>query len=137
MQAWQQTVNHHPILRTGLVWEDVEEPLQIVYRQVDIPCEHLDWRGCSVEEQQTKLRAYLQQDRMQGFDLSQIPLMRFAIIRMSDDSYEFLWTYHHILLDGWSLPILLKDVFICYDALSRKTAVQLEHIGHSRTTFAG
>ena len=55
--------------------------------------------------------AYLEDDRQAGFDFAQAPLMRLALMRCAEDRWLFLWSHHHVLLDGWSGPLVLKDAF--------------------------
>ncbi|MBW4417616.1 MAG: amino acid adenylation domain-containing protein [Myxacorys californica WJT36-NPBG1] len=116
-QAWQALCDRHPILRTAFVWEGIKEPVQVVHRQVKLPWRELDWQAFSPREQQEQLEHFLKTDQEQGFDLTQAPLMRFALIRLDQQSYRFVWSHHHILLDGWSTPLLLKEVFADYQAL--------------------
>jgi amino acid adenylation domain-containing protein len=116
-QAWQQVVERHPILRTAFLWEDLDEPLQIVRQQVKLSWEQHDWRELSPGEQQEQLEAFLQAERQRGFDLSQAPLMRLALIQVDENTYQFIWCHHHLLLDGWSLPLVFKEVFAFYEAL--------------------
>ncbi|MCS6844354.1 MAG: condensation domain-containing protein, partial [Caldilineales bacterium] len=118
-QAWQRVMDRHPILRTAFVWQEVEEPLQFVQRQVPVPLEELDWRGRPAEEQAAAVEAFCAADRARGFDLGRPPLLRLTLIRLADDVHELVWTHHHALLDGWSLPILLKEVFTFYEAARR------------------
>ncbi len=116
--AWQQVVARHVALRTAFIWERQDVPLQVVYRQVKLPLEIHSWLELSGDEQQQQLQAFLESDRHRGFQLTKAPLMRLALIQMSDDVYQFVWSYHHILLDGWSLPLVLTEVLNCYQALS-------------------
>ncbi|MGP1384410.1 MAG: non-ribosomal peptide synthetase [Thainema sp.] len=116
-QAWQQVLVHQPVLRTAFLWEGLEQPLQVVQRQVQLPFIQLDWRDQSEAQQQVSLAAWLQQDRQQGFTLNQPPLMRLALIQLGDQEYRCVWSKHHLLLDGWSTNLVLKQVFVCYDAL--------------------
>ncbi|WP_269822518.1 condensation domain-containing protein [Dictyobacter vulcani] len=126
--AWQQVMDHHSILRTAFELNIVEEPQQIVYRHRQAPFFEHDWRHLMVDEQQARLATYWQEDRMQGFDIDVAPLMRFALIRLADDSYEFIWSHHHVLLDGWSMPTLLRDVFMAYEALCQHKKLQLAYV---------
>ncbi len=114
--AWQSVVQRHSIFRAAFVWENVAEPLHTLYQQVKVPFALQDWRSYTTEEQEKYLQQYIEDDRMQDFDLGQVPLMRFALIHVGEQQYEFFWTHHHLLLDGWSLPIVLKDVFTAYAA---------------------
>jgi len=116
-QACIQVVKRHPVLRTLVVWEKQEKPLQVVCKQVDLPWQIYDWRALSTKTQRKRLAAFIQADRIQGFVLDKAPLMRFTLIQVADDIYEFIWSFHHLLIDGWSLPILCKEVFAFYHAL--------------------
>ena len=107
-QAWQQTLDRHPVLRTGFMWQGRDKPLQVVRRQVGLPWAQEDWRGLSPDEQQARLASFLRSDRVRGFELSTPPLMRMTLIQIADDAYRFIWSYHHLLLDGWSMSLVLK-----------------------------
>lgn len=118
-RSWYEVVHRHSILRTSFMWEDLDEPLQIVHRQVELPIDLLDWSGQTAEAQKQALAEYLDKDLNTPFDLLQAPLMRLALIRFSPDSTCLVWTHHHLLIDGWSMPILLKEVFTFYEAYSQ------------------
>lgn len=124
-QAWQQIVARHSVFRTAFIWEHLSEPLQVVHRHVKTTIETLDWRLLSVEEQQQQLDILLQSQRQQGFQLSQAPLMRLHLIQFADECYQFVWNHHHLLLDGWSLPLVLKDLLYFYQTFYRG-----ENLGH-------
>ncbi|MFN8596433.1 MAG: amino acid adenylation domain-containing protein [Anaerolineae bacterium] len=115
-RAWQHVVDRHTILRTACVWEEVDQPLQVVYRQVPLPIEHHDWRGLTPADRAARLDEYLQTDRQRGFDLATAPLMRLALMRTGPREHYLVWSHHHLLLDGWSVPLLLKEVFLGYEA---------------------
>src|SRR4029453_8170226 len=70
--------------------------------------------------------AFLAEDLAGGFKFSRAPLMRLKLLRLGDDAWEFVWTHHHLILDGWSLPLLLRELFVYYEALSRGRDIQLE-----------
>ncbi|HYO54542.1 condensation domain-containing protein, partial [Archangium sp.] len=114
-RAWQEIVDRTPILRTGLFWEGLSEPLQVVYPRAELPWQELDWRGLPPKEQHTRLESFLQEERNQGFDLTRPPLMRVAIIQMAESDYRVVWSFHHVVLDGWSTSLLLKDLFQQYE----------------------
>lgn len=116
-RAWQQAIAHHAILRTSFHWADLDNPVQAVHREVVLPIEQHDWRGMSVDAQADQLETFLSSDRARGVDLEQPPLMRLALARLTGTSWYAIWSYHHLLLDGWSMSILLKDVFQVYEAV--------------------
>lgn len=117
--SWQQVVDRHPILRTSFLWEDLEAPVQIVHRKVQLPVERLDWRGRDPEEQQRDLRARAAEERRRGFDLTRPPLLRLILIRFSDTAYRIIWSHHHLLLDGWSVGLMMREIFQIYQSLAK------------------
>ena len=116
-QAWRRAVDRHAALRTAFVWEGLEKPLQVERRRAQLLTIEEDWQGVSAEEQQRRLERHLQNDRRRGFELARAPLMRIALLRLDKQSYRFIWTFHHIALDGWSVSVLLSEVQYIYEAL--------------------
>jgi amino acid adenylation domain-containing protein/non-ribosomal peptide synthase protein (TIGR01720 family) len=112
--AWQQAIARHASLRSEFHWQDLDQPMQIVRSAVDLSWRREDWRGVSEAEQQLRLEALIENDRREGFDLARAPLMRFALIRLGDDAWQFVWSYHHLLLDGWSRHRVVKAVVDSY-----------------------
>ncbi|MDF5729975.1 MAG: condensation domain-containing protein [Rhizonema sp. PD38] len=125
-QAWQKVVDRHSTLRTGFVWEGLDKPVQIVYREVKLFIQQYDWYGFSTIEQETLLQNYLQADRNRSFELSKPPLIRPTVIKMTQNSYQLLWTSHHLVLDGWSGVIIQKEVFAFYEAFCQGKRLDLE-----------
>ena len=124
-QSLHRVVQRHAALRTFFVWKGLKQPVQVVQTHLDLPWDDLDWRALSPEAQNEQLTAYIIKEQTRGFDLSSAPLMRLALIRMRDDEYQFIWTHHHILLDGWSSSLVSRDIIAFYAALSRGHDLQL------------
>ncbi len=118
-QSWQQLVRRHPILRTSFRWENLDEPVQEVHARGNCPVTVEDWRDLPAQDRQERLDSYLRRDRAQGFALDHLPLMRVALFRLAGNEYRLIWTFHHILLDGRSFPLLLNELFEIYEALER------------------
>src|SRR5215217_987846 len=114
--SWQLMMERHSIFRTAFFWKELNKPLQVVERRTALPLEEKDWRHLSVDEQQSQLEKLLEEDRARGFDLDHAPLMRLTLNRTGESSYQFIWTHHHLLLDGWSIAVVLKEVFAHYEA---------------------
>lgn len=117
--AWAEVLARHPILRTAFYWEEMDKPLQVVHRHPQLAWQEEDWRGLAPDKAASALDAFLLADQRAGFPLDQPPLMRFALLRFADDGYYFVWSHHHLLLDGWSVPLLLDEVFSFYGALGK------------------
>ncbi len=125
-QAWEQVVKRHPILRTSFHWEGLEEPLQKVHQQVNLPLIQEDWRGLSAQEQESRLETYLHNDRRHDFELTKSPLMRLALFQISETDYQFIWTYHHALFDGLSRLLIVKEIFAYYEAFCQGYDLKLK-----------
>ncbi|MDZ8258877.1 non-ribosomal peptide synthetase [Nostoc sp. ChiQUE01b] len=125
-RAWQRVSDRHSVLRTAFIWENQDEPLQVVLKEVEISLNQQDWRGLSLCQQQEKLDTYLSVDRLLGFEMTKAPLMRFALFQVDANAYQFIWTSHHILTDGWCVPLILKEVFAFYEAFSKGQDLLLE-----------
>jgi amino acid adenylation domain-containing protein/non-ribosomal peptide synthase protein (TIGR01720 family) len=113
-QAWNQVVARHDVFRTAFFWEELSSPLQVVKEKNCIPFLVKDWSHLSTESQKELWDQLLVTDRKNGFDLQEAPLSRLNIVKMADDHYDILWTFHHLLLDGWSCPIVLNEVIAFY-----------------------
>jgi len=115
-EAWQQVVIRHPVLRTSFHQIKSGKPLQLVCSNVDLPWVEEDWCQFSDDEQHHRLHQYLETDRQRGFALDCPPLMRIALFRLASNRYQLVWSHHHLLLDGWCLSLLIKEVFEHYQA---------------------
>ena len=108
--AWQYVAARHPILRTRFRWDGLDEPIQDVLDTVDI---EIDCR----ERSAVGLKNYIEEDRAKAFDLAAGPLLRVALFRGPEQIHQSVWTTHHILLDGWSVALVVRDLVAAYDAL--------------------
>ncbi len=114
-RAWLRTVGRHEVLRASVAWEDLDEPLLVIHEEARPPFEVWDWRDISRVDQDRRLEETLERDRKQGFDLTCAPLLRFKLIRMRDDAYRFVFTHHHIILDGWCNAGIVREVLAEYE----------------------
>ena len=115
-RTWDRLIARHTVFRTGFLWDQVGEPVQVVRRNAETVWSEEDWRGADAETQRADLRSFLHRDRIQGFDLSNAPLIRLALIRIAERAHYFVWTHHHLVIDGWSVPLVLQEAFELYKA---------------------
>ncbi|WP_411382455.1 non-ribosomal peptide synthase/polyketide synthase [Pseudomonas sp. MPB26] len=112
-QAWQAAVDSHEILRSGFLWQaELEQPLQVVYKQLRMPFVELDWQGRV--DSDVALDSLAESARAQGFVLEQAPLLSLTVVRTGPSSYHLIYTNHHILMDGWSGSQLFGEVLQHY-----------------------
>ncbi|MDP9975372.1 non-ribosomal peptide synthase protein (TIGR01720 family), partial [Variovorax paradoxus] len=107
-------LQRHANLRACFLHQDLTEPVQVIAREVTPPWSEIDLTALDTQAQNAELARLQGEDRVRPFDPTQAPLLRFALIRLTPERARFIFTSHHILLDGWSMPILLKELFSLY-----------------------
>jgi amino acid adenylation domain-containing protein/non-ribosomal peptide synthase protein (TIGR01720 family) len=115
--AWTDVAQRHPALRTFFARDARHAYRQVVLCKPSVAMQVLDWSDVSAPEEQ--LSRFLDEDRARGFDLDAGPPWRVALIRGSGDRCSCVWTWHHALIDGWSLAIVMRDLAARVDARLR------------------
>ena len=124
-RAWQDAVDRFAILRTFFVWEDLNKPVQVVQSNVKATLHQEDWSNLPEAEAEQRLREYAEAARVRPFDLAEPPLMRMSLLKLGEGNYRLVWTWHHMLIDGWSEGLLDHAIFELHSAHSRGRKPQL------------
>jgi NRPS condensation-like uncharacterized protein len=98
--AWAAVVGRHDVLRTSFRWDAAGTAVQHVHPDVRLPFETEDWRELDPASQETRWDEFLRADRQAGFSLQDAPLLRLLLVRLEENRFQLLWTFHHIILDG-------------------------------------
>src|SRR6185503_16758461 len=114
--AVQAVVDRHASLRAAFVHEQLSRPVQVIVPRAGVPWRLHDLSGLGREEQEQRLVTIRDADREERFDLVRPPLMRFALIRLAGERHRLLISNHHLLMDGWSAPVLVGEVLSAYAA---------------------
>ncbi|MGW1727841.1 amino acid adenylation domain-containing protein [Streptomyces sp. NPDC002306] len=112
--AGQALLQRHPNLRSAFLTADGGDPVQIVADHVALPWRHLDLAGHSPEEQDAALNDALAADRADQLDPTRPPLLRLALLTCGPQHTKLVLTAHHTLFDGWSSPLVIKDLIRLY-----------------------
>ena len=104
----------HPALRTGFALSGYSQPLALVHREAALPLEVIDLRGVEAEEQSARLEGWLEAEKRRSFAWEAPPLVRLAAHRLDEDRFQLSLSFHHAVLDGWSVATLLAEVFARY-----------------------
>ena len=116
-RAWQYLVDRHPVFRTAFVSEATGIPLQVVLLRVKAEIQHHDLRRASADEQHAHIETLIEETP--GFVLHRAPLMRLQLVRTTDREWRFIWSHHHVILDGWSVPTVFGELTEVYAAFVR------------------
>ncbi|MBD1581824.1 non-ribosomal peptide synthetase/type I polyketide synthase [Pseudoalteromonas sp. S16_S37] len=127
-QAWHQVAQRHNVFRTSFVGMDSGNVHQVVHAQVSIPWLEEDLSQLDGDAQKAKLEAYRQADQQRGFTPEEAPLMRFRVLHMGNDVQQVIWSYHHALMDGWCIPLVIGEVTECYRALLKGEQANLRAV---------
>jgi amino acid adenylation domain-containing protein/non-ribosomal peptide synthase protein (TIGR01720 family) len=114
-QAWDALIARQPVLRSAIVLQEGQH-LQSVHRDARPQWDLIDLRGFSLEEKRRRIEDILRADRAREFELELAPLLRLSLLRTAEDEHIFIFSHHHILFDGWSLPLLLDELLVLYKA---------------------
>jgi bacitracin synthase 3 len=124
--SMNRLIGRYDILRTVFLHEEYSRPLQVVLRERKIAFSYHDVRAeCAELPRETVLSRYKAEDRSNKFELSRDVLIRLTLLRSGSEEYEFIWSFHHILMDGWCMGIIINDFRALYGSASTGTPVQL------------
>ncbi|WP_414945572.1 amino acid adenylation domain-containing protein [Amycolatopsis sp. cmx-11-32] len=107
-------LRRHAALRASFRHRKSGEPVQVIHREVRVPWEEIDLTGLDTDKRAAELTRLLEADRSRRFDVARPPLMRFTLIHCGPGDHRFVLTNHHLVMDGWSMPLLVGELFTLY-----------------------
>lgn len=117
-QAWLALIERHSVLRSSFIYKGLSAPVQRVSSEAHLPLEVLDYSHLDAATQQAGFKELCELERNTPMNFEQAPLMRLKLVKMMEGRYGFSWTFHHILMDGWSIPIVIRELFEQYHAVN-------------------
>ena len=114
--AWQALTDRHAALRSAFFWQGLDEPVQVVGSHATASIVFHDLRSLETEAQEERLTSLLVEDRDAGFDLASAPLSRLIVMTIADDLHRIVWSMEGPVVDSWSQPIVIRELFRAYEA---------------------
>nr|BFF38247.1 hypothetical protein BACY1_00520 [Tenacibaculum mesophilum] len=108
-KSFEDIVNRHEVLRANIFHQGFEKPVQIILKNKTIDFNHIDARQYNESEKSEVISKYLIEDEKRGFNLSEDNLFRLILIQLENDNFTMIWSYHHIILDGWCMPQIIGE----------------------------
>ncbi|MGO4615822.1 amino acid adenylation domain-containing protein [Nocardia sp. 2TAF39] len=121
--AAQGIIDRYPNLRSAFVTDSDGQAVQVVLDRVEAPWREVDLTGLPADQRTAELRRQVAADQATHFDMSTPPLLRFTLFRSDEAQWHLAITTHHILVDGWSMPLLLRDLLVLYAVRGDHTAL--------------
>ncbi len=115
-RAGQALLGRYPSLRAAFVDRADGDIVQVVPETVTLPFQYLDLAEVGAADRTEAFERFLAQDRAAYFDVAAPPLIRLALVVLEPERPEFVLTVHHSLIDGWSTPLLMRDLLLLYAA---------------------
>jgi iturin family lipopeptide synthetase B len=133
-KSLNELFKRHDILRSAFVYDDIQRPVQVVLSGRSIDFYYRDISDIQEPgDKENFIKEFKEKDKERGFDLSKDVLMRVSIHRTEQSGYEFTWSFHHILMDGWCVGILNNEFFEIYTAYAANRPYRLPVINPYRT----
>ncbi|MFH8791145.1 amino acid adenylation domain-containing protein [Streptomyces sp. NPDC017941] len=126
--AGQALLDRYPNLRAAFVTDDAGDRVQIVQSAVELPWHEHDLSALADSARQEQLAQLLDTEHHTHFDLADAPLVRLTLINLGEDKWDLVFTAHHVLFDGWSVPLLIQDLLRLYGS-----AGDASGLGRART----
>lgn len=129
--AWSLTFARHEALRASVHWEKISKPVWVVHSSVVPELRRVDYTHLDDGAQRNAITRFLNDDRREGLMLTKSPACRLTLLQLGPEEHFFLWTSHHLLLDGWSAGIVFRDFFAAYGSLTTGRSPDLPAVpGH-------
>ena len=125
-EAWLRAFDLHPVLRSRFYWPEGDDPYVEIVSEVKLPWSHFDYSEDQTIKVNDVIQQYLREDRLSIINLESVPASRLALFKTNPDHHVLIWTCHHILLDGWSAGIILKDVLSVYRSLENGSDINVD-----------
>ncbi|QDY15881.1 non-ribosomal peptide synthetase [Clostridium botulinum] len=127
-RSFNKVIERYDILRTVFVYENVDKPKQIVFKERKTKISYEDISQLSNESKESYIENFISKDKEKGFSLEKDLLIRMSILKVEKDKYEVVWSFHHILMDGWCLNIIMNDFFNIYSQLQEEKSIEIPKV---------
>ncbi|MBD3860021.1 amino acid adenylation domain-containing protein [Bacillus sp. 28A-2] len=115
-QSLNELIRTYDILRTAFVYQQLQKPRQVVLAERHLDVYREDLSHLNHQEQQKVFDQYKKQVRKQGFNLTKDLLLKVAVFQLNETNWHLIWSNHHIIMDGWSMGVLMKKLFHYYES---------------------
>ncbi len=121
-------VARYDIFRTIFLHENIAMPKQVVLKNRNVKIFYEDYSKLDEVQQNQKIEEYKERDQEKAFNISRDVLLRLAILKLDDTNFTAVWSNHHILMDGWCVGVILREIFQVYDCIKNNRPIHLDKV---------
>lgn len=132
-RSFNALIDKYDVLRLNFLHENMKNPKQIIFKKRSMSVLYEDISQMDKAEQEQYIQRFIQADQKKGFDLAKDMLLRAAVLQTDQQidqqaghRYKLIWSYHHIIMDGWCLKTIVQELFDVYKALSQGAEMELD-----------
>ena len=126
-KSFQCLIDKHDSLRTVFVYNGLKEQKQLVLKGRTGTIQYKDYS--MIEDLEDSIEQLMAHEISQPFDLAKDVLVKLSVFKVKDNTHYLIWSYHHIVLDGWSIPLITKDLFDFYVAITKNEMISTKSLG--------
>ncbi len=134
-KSFNEIIRRHEVLRTVFQSQD-GKPVQVILPEVTIKLPVVDLRNCSPEQQAAEIQHYAKTQAQYSFDLTTAPLLNVLLLQLKEQEYILLFTIHHIVADGWSTGVIIRELAAFYESFSTGKPCELPSLPIQYADFA-
>ncbi|BBD64379.1 amino acid adenylation domain-containing protein [Nostoc commune NIES-4072] len=135
LQTFDTIVRRHEVLRTTFATME-EKPVQVILPNISLSLPTINLEELTEVKQEVEIKKLVIQEIQRPFNLSQAPLLRATLLRLKETEHILVFTMHHIISDGWSMGVLIKEVTALYEAFSKGQPSPLAQLPIQYVDFA-
>ncbi|MFJ6088498.1 amino acid adenylation domain-containing protein, partial [Streptomyces sp. NPDC092369] len=139
-RAWEALLARHAALRAGFRRRKSGEAVQVIAHKVVLPWQEADVSGLPTAEAAAEVERLVAQEHARRFNLATAPLLRVLLVKLGAERHRMVLTSHHVVMDGWSIPVLINELTTIYGATATATTADTAtdaRTGTETDMFAG
>ncbi len=125
-KSFNYLTQKYDVFRTLFIYKNIENALQIVFKNMESKVSYQDISNYTEIEKEKYIEKVKKQEIDRGFFITKEKLVRLSFIKVRVNEFKMIWNFHHIIMDGWCLGIILKDFFEAYGSLA--LGKEIKHI---------
>ncbi|MBE6052208.1 MAG: amino acid adenylation domain-containing protein [Clostridium sp.] len=132
-ETFNKLIERYEAFRSVFISKGINEPVQVVVQDAKLVIHYEDLTNYTGSKEEY-IKKFEEEDRRKGFDLTKAPLTRVSVLKLDEEVFQVVWSFHHIIMDGWCMGILIDEMFKIYDSINENYTLDLPKV-HSYSKY--